>query len=265
MTSIEYKGARGKLICDKILMSKFSCQTPLKIAHMVTCSPDSLHCNGDSVYIFLFWELRGLSPNFHMHGSVSDLYIPRIGPHISSSIKGRPIVGIYNSLADTWMWKLGLRPRYSFSGNICLKFSAFCLCSVFTCKSYELYKFLSQLSYRLYSCPLRARISEFVTYRDYRVVAGWTDRPRHGSGSGRRSNTPHLSVEHNLKVPKREISVTELFVLSYPSWVGDLRTELKKSYLCNMLGWYSPFCFLPMTEYEVKIIPRLDNRAYGKN
>ncbi len=35
-----------------------------------------------------------------------------------------------NSLTDTWMWKLGLRPRYSFSGNICFKFSAFCLCSV---------------------------------------------------------------------------------------------------------------------------------------
>jgi hypothetical protein len=29
---------------------------------------------------------------------VSDLYIPRIGPHISSSRKGRPILGIYNSL-----------------------------------------------------------------------------------------------------------------------------------------------------------------------
>ncbi len=27
------------------------------------------------------------------------------------------------------MWKLGLSPRYSFSGNICFKFSAFCLCS----------------------------------------------------------------------------------------------------------------------------------------
>jgi hypothetical protein len=48
-----------------------------------------------------FWELHGLSPNFHFHVSVSDLYIPRIGPHISSSRKGRPIVGIYNSLTDT--------------------------------------------------------------------------------------------------------------------------------------------------------------------
>jgi hypothetical protein len=29
-----------------------------------------------------FWELRGLSPNFGIHVSVSDLYIPRISPHI---------------------------------------------------------------------------------------------------------------------------------------------------------------------------------------
>jgi hypothetical protein len=31
---------------------------------------------------FLYWELHGLSPNFHIHVSVSDLYIPRIDPHI---------------------------------------------------------------------------------------------------------------------------------------------------------------------------------------
>ncbi len=60
-------------------------------------------------------------------------FIPRISLHISSSKTGRPIVGIYNSLTDTWMWKLGLRPRYSFSGNICFKYSAFCLCSVLYC------------------------------------------------------------------------------------------------------------------------------------
>ncbi len=59
------------------------------------------YCNANSVYILLFCELRGLRPNFHIHVSVSDLYIPRIGPHISSSRKGRPIVGIYNSLTDT--------------------------------------------------------------------------------------------------------------------------------------------------------------------
>jgi hypothetical protein len=29
--------------------------------------------NENIVYVFLFWELRGLSPNFHIHMSVSDL------------------------------------------------------------------------------------------------------------------------------------------------------------------------------------------------
>ncbi len=57
------------------------------------------------------------------------IYIPRNGPHISFSRNCSSIVGIYNSLTDTWMWKLGLRPRYSFSGNICFQFSAFFLCS----------------------------------------------------------------------------------------------------------------------------------------
>ncbi len=95
-----------------------------------------LHCKGNSVYIFLFWELRGLSPSFYIHVPVSDLYIPRIGPHISYSRNGSSILGIYNSLPDTWMWKLGLRPRYSFSGNICFQFSAFFLCSV-VCSLYD--------------------------------------------------------------------------------------------------------------------------------
>jgi hypothetical protein len=41
-----------------------------------------MHCNENPIYVFLYWELLGLSPNFHIHMSVSDLYIPRIGPHI---------------------------------------------------------------------------------------------------------------------------------------------------------------------------------------
>jgi hypothetical protein len=41
-----------------------------------------IHCNENPLYVFLFWELRGFSLNFHIHVSVSDLYIPRIGPHI---------------------------------------------------------------------------------------------------------------------------------------------------------------------------------------
>ncbi len=38
-----------------------------------------------------------------------------------------------------------------------------------------------------------------------------------------------------LKVPKREIFVTELFILSDPIWVGDLRNE-PKNLLCKVLG-----------------------------
>ncbi len=41
------------------------------------------HCKENPIYVFLFWELRGLIPNFHIHVSVRDLYIPKIGPHIS--------------------------------------------------------------------------------------------------------------------------------------------------------------------------------------
>ncbi len=40
------------------------------------------HCNENPSYVFLFWELRGLSANIRIPVSVSDLYIPRIGPHI---------------------------------------------------------------------------------------------------------------------------------------------------------------------------------------
>jgi hypothetical protein len=38
-----------------------------------------------------------LSPNFHVHVSVSDLYIPRIGPHIwlKQNTVDRPILEIY--------------------------------------------------------------------------------------------------------------------------------------------------------------------------
>ncbi len=42
----------------------------------------SLHCNENPIYVFPEKELRGFSHNFHIHVSVSDLFIPRIGPHI---------------------------------------------------------------------------------------------------------------------------------------------------------------------------------------
>ncbi len=45
-------------------------------------SNESIHCNENPIYVFPEKKLRGLSPNFHIHVSVSDLYILRIGLHI---------------------------------------------------------------------------------------------------------------------------------------------------------------------------------------
>ncbi len=48
-------------------------------------------------------EYRGLSPNFYIHASVSDLYtrIPMIGLPILLEEICRPILGLYKSLSDT--------------------------------------------------------------------------------------------------------------------------------------------------------------------
>jgi hypothetical protein len=40
------------------------------------------HCNENPMYVFPEKELPGLGPNFNIHVSVSDLYMPKIGPHI---------------------------------------------------------------------------------------------------------------------------------------------------------------------------------------
>ncbi len=62
-------------------------------------------------------ELRGHTPNFHINVSVSDFYIPTIDlPILLQEICGL-IQDIYKSLTDTWMWKLGLRPRNSKKRN----------------------------------------------------------------------------------------------------------------------------------------------------
>ncbi len=52
----------------------------MHIVSSLRCAKFDMHCNENSIYVFLFWELRDLSPNFHIHVSASDLYIPRIGP-----------------------------------------------------------------------------------------------------------------------------------------------------------------------------------------
>ncbi len=75
--------------------------------------------NGENLkQIFPEKEYWGLSPNFRIHVSVSELYILTMGlPFLLEEICG-PILGIYKSPTDTWMWKLGLRPRNSQERNI---------------------------------------------------------------------------------------------------------------------------------------------------
>jgi hypothetical protein len=41
---------------------------------------DRLHCKQELIYVFPEMKLRGLVHNFHIHVSVDDLYIPKIGP-----------------------------------------------------------------------------------------------------------------------------------------------------------------------------------------
>jgi hypothetical protein len=46
-----------------------------------------------------------------------------------------------------------------------------------------------------------------------------------------RFDPPNFSLPSTLKVPKREIFVTEFFMLSDLIWIGDLRTKPKKPFV----------------------------------
>ncbi len=67
------------------------------------CSTLQMHCTENSKQIFSEMKLCGLLPNFYILVSVSDLYIPTIGPQTQNSKIDGPIVGLYKSLTDTWM------------------------------------------------------------------------------------------------------------------------------------------------------------------
>jgi hypothetical protein len=73
-----------------------------------------LHCNGNSVYIFLFWELRGLSPSLHIHVSVSDLqYIFPGSVHIfppaeKADLSWEYIIRSQTHECGNWDWGPGI-------------------------------------------------------------------------------------------------------------------------------------------------------------
>jgi hypothetical protein len=65
--------------------------------------PLYLHCK-DKIPKFRNKHIyRGLSPNFHIHASVSELYIPTISLPILLEEICRPILGLYKSLTDMYM------------------------------------------------------------------------------------------------------------------------------------------------------------------
>ncbi len=89
----------------------------------------TIHRKESLNYVFPEKELRSLSPIFYIHVSASDLFIFPGSVHIYFMQQlGRAIVKVYKSLTDTWMWKLGLWLRNSFSGNICFELSVLCVC-----------------------------------------------------------------------------------------------------------------------------------------
>jgi hypothetical protein len=60
-----------------------------------------MHCTANPIYAFPEKELRGLSLNSYIHLFVSDLYIPRICPHIWLQQNRQTDPGnIYKSLTD---------------------------------------------------------------------------------------------------------------------------------------------------------------------
>jgi hypothetical protein len=60
--------------------------------------PRQVHRKENSIYVFLFWELRGRRPDFRINVSVSYVFTySRICPLISCSRIGRPILKIHKS------------------------------------------------------------------------------------------------------------------------------------------------------------------------
>jgi hypothetical protein len=58
------------------------CRSLIQSCMLPHAIPSPIHCNENAIYVFPEKELRGLSSNFYIYVSVSDLYIHRIRTHI---------------------------------------------------------------------------------------------------------------------------------------------------------------------------------------
>ncbi len=119
------------------------------VAHVASAAilPSFLHGTENPIYVFLFWELLGINPNFHVHVSVSGL-------HISSSRIGRPIVWEYINCSQThecgyWDWD----PDIPFLGIFVSKFRYFVF-AVYPCtvQTMFFYKFLGLIHVLFNGC-----------------------------------------------------------------------------------------------------------------
>ncbi len=109
-----------------------------------------------SKQIFPEKEYRDLSPNFHIHASVSDLlYSHHRSPILLEEIC-RPNLGLYKSLTDTWMLKLGLRPRCSRKGIHKGDFR----CSIALTLMGNVIRCGRWIPFRIYSVPLTLVLSK---------------------------------------------------------------------------------------------------------
>ncbi len=58
------------------------CRSLIQSCMLPHAIPSPIHCSENLISVFPEKELRGLSSNFNIYVSVSDLYIPRIRTHI---------------------------------------------------------------------------------------------------------------------------------------------------------------------------------------